>query len=91
MRGCQAAVRESAHQRLNATKRLALQRRAVHLRSQNLIRTHTVSNEIEDILNFGYGRGIQNTEYSVQTNNENSFHIGDWLLVIGYWLLSFDF
>ena len=78
-------IGESGHERLDASEGLPLNGRTIHLGEQDLVRSHAVTDEVEEV--FDFRERVQSTEYRVQ-NNENSFHIGDWLLVIGDYVIT---
>ena len=63
---------ESGHERLHATEWVALDGRAVHLGGENLVGTHAIADEVEDV--FDFGKRVQSTEYRVQTDKEDFFH-----------------
>ena len=79
-------VGESGHQSLYASERFSLDSRAVHLRREDLVGAHTVTDEIEDIL---YLRGKRQRDKVQSTKDKKTFHDFLGLLAVLRWRLRF--
>ena len=78
VRGGTTGIREGGHERLYASERFALKGRTVHLGEEDLVGTHAVADEIEDVLNF---RVCDERYYEQHRQKDSFFH---YLLVFYY-------
>ena len=86
-RGGLTRIRKSGHQRLHATQRLALQRRAVHLGCQYLVGAHAVTDKIEHVLQL---RRSTDSDRNKSGHKKETFHIigNFWNFRFPVWLWS---